>query len=353
MGYAIGVPDVGATNVVRFINSQVAGAAIADKVAAWKTAVQAARCCYFGVTVFADVPTLNDQGTTACGQLQQSWTETYAAGLFSDVYNGPPVDSTNIMNQPAAVQWRAKDGVYMPLRLSTPTFPFIAQADSVQYTGPYVGITTDTITRALSTQMGVLTFTNLSIHSQLRFVVRMGVEVSCNAGSAYTPFQKLPLAPDSKALDAYFAISANSPDAYGSLWNDWDLLFGALKKIAAKVLTNPVLTAGLSALGPLGTGLNVGRAALAGLLNKSKKPSNGSKPVLPPPSDKGVATGSGLNVGRLPPLVALPPRPRTTRRAARPKPTGSGTALRLRGGVETVVPLKGGGSLRITRPKGV
>jgi hypothetical protein len=191
----------------------------------------------------------------------------------------------------------------------------------------------------------------LSIHSQLRFVVRMGVEVACNAGSAYTPFQKLPLAPDSKALDAYFAISANSPDAYGSLWNDWDLLFGALKKIAAKVLTSPALTAGLNALGPLGAGINMGRAALAGLINKPRKSTNGSKPVLPPPSDKGVVTGSGLNVGRVPQVIALAPRPLPTRRAARPKAQASAPAPRLRGGVETVVSLGGGRSLRITRPK--
>jgi hypothetical protein len=263
------VPDVGATLAPNFLNTQVPGANLAERLTFWRLNVQAARMAYYSITIFCDVPTLSDQGTVTVAQLQPSYTQTAPVGTnIDDTYTGSPINSQSLMTMPAAIQWKARDGVYAPMRLNTPTFPFIEQSMGHTFYGPITAGSWGPAPCLLGGQMIGIVFQNLSINTQLRLTVRMGVEVSCAPGSAYSPFMAPPRQADLRALDAYFTLAGRMNDAYPAAYNDWDLLWKGLKNVANKVLRSPVTSSILRSIPVAGPGIELGRKAIVSILNR-------------------------------------------------------------------------------------
>lgn len=208
------------------------------------------------------------------------------------------------------------------MRLNTPTFPFIPQAMSYTYTGPLVGAPIGPISEFLSGQLIGIIFQNLSINSQLRITFRVGIEISCAPGSAYTPFMSAPRQADMKALDAYFTLSGRMNDAYPSAYNDWDLLWKGIKGIAGKVLRSPLTAQVLKSVPIAGPGLELGRQGLVSILNRPKKKKNGTSlqkvanktfVVTTKPSGQQNITSVPKAVTPVSTLPPLPPRAASNR----------------------------------------
>lgn len=267
----VATPDTGAAVQGTLLNTQIASGTLATIVAAWKGNVQAARVAYQGLTVFCDTPTLSDQGTVVCGQVTPSWSITTATGVDTCTYNGSPITENALMNLPTATQWAAREGVYMPIRLNTPTFPFTNQGQSAIYAGPITGLTTGIVTTNLNAQLGAVVFSNLSINAALRVTMRLGVEVITSSGSAYGPFLVMPQSADQRALDSYFSVAARMNDAYPSSYNDLNKFLGVLKSIGKLVLDNPVSEALCSAIPGVGPAANAVRGTLVRLMKSQSK----------------------------------------------------------------------------------
>lgn len=120
-------------------------------------------------------------------------------------------------------------------------------------------------------------FTGMSAEATLVLDLVQGWEVVVTPGSSFAQFANTSPPHDPQALEAYHEIRRHLMDAYPAAYNDWDKLWGVIKRIASVAL--PVV--GL--FGPIGAGLAIaGRAAVdvVDSVTKSKKNKKGKSREL-------------------------------------------------------------------------
>jgi len=235
-----------------FVNRQLTGANIGERAGFWTTQVGTARLAYQSLTVNFDCADLTNNGVVTACQLMPAWLSTNlttvgAPPMPSTIYSGPVIDNSNAINFPLAVQYRAKAGAYMPIKLTNPALPFLNQGERAFYSqwwpyggGPpqstlWPGYYGYALPRMLDGQMGAISFLNIAPTTSLRLTFRMGVEVIPLPGSAYSSFMHPSPPVDHAALDAYYMISAKLFDAYPDEYNDFGKLWEVIKGIAAPI----------------------------------------------------------------------------------------------------------------------
>lgn len=320
------------------LNPQLTGATYSEKFDAFiKLKPVRHRLMYCGVTVTLDAPALANQGTVVACQhavdpdvfnvvsIVQPAPAPRAEAARSDAAAKPraPALATTMskhlrcfplgtmisydqaMGMPNTLVGQAKDGVYMPLRLSETSQEWVSLADlsfvgapnyssaageyygdvdyrvftaanmpdAPTYVMPYAscraGYVTDTgspfgdlIYRPLNAEWGYLGFRNLSINSSLSFTIRMGIEAEVLPSSILAPYQKSSPEYDPQALQAYFHISRQLKDAYPADYNDLAKLWGVIKSAAQAAMPF------LGALGPYGAVAGAAIPAAIGVVDK-------------------------------------------------------------------------------------
>jgi len=273
----------------QYLNTQLTGTTYVDKANFWQSQVGTARLAYYGITISYDCATLTDNGTLTAGQVLNGWIQslpTAATGVSVPVmvYAGPTLAYDNLINLPLAVQYRAKEGCYMPIKLNNPSLPFINQSMLYFYRNwwpsgggpPLVGSETINgykLPQLLDAQLGSVCFRNIINTTMLRVTIRMGVEVTPMAGSSYSSFMHPSPPPDNVALDQYYTISAKLYDGYPDSYNDWNQLWGVIKKVASAAA--PVV----SSLIPGGSAVVAGAKALGSLIDSKANKKKKNKPV--------------------------------------------------------------------------
>jgi len=224
----------GATTFSQWLqNMQIPGADEAARLASYKSSVLAARLAYFGVTINVDVPALYNQGTLIAAQTAQSWQVTAVSPtVWTALYGGPPANYDNVIALPGSYQGLARDGAYLPMRLSSPSFPFVEQGTTYSYAGWLTGLPATSMPQLLPGSIGFVCIQNLSATAAVRVTIRMGVECQCSPQSSYSPFLHLPARPDEAAVTAYYGVSSGLQSAYPAAFNDWGALWKVIKDVA-------------------------------------------------------------------------------------------------------------------------
>jgi len=238
----------GAGGWQEFNNQQITGATYHDKVVTWHGLIATARLAYMGITINFDAAALTNNGTITAGQQTVGWIQGLNTAIVAvpiQQYAGPTITYQNLINLPLAVQYRAIEGCYMPIKLTNPALPFINQSMDYFYTafwppggGPAIvtGLATEAgylIPQLCDGQLGAIAFHNVAGTTALRITYRVGFECCPVPGSSYSCFMHPSPPIDSTALDAYYNISAKLYDAYPDVYNDWGKLWEVIKGIAS------------------------------------------------------------------------------------------------------------------------
>jgi len=243
----------GAGGWIECLNQQLTGATYDLKAANWRALVGTGRLAYFSATVNFDCADLTNNGIVTAGQMTPGWSQQLIDVIpcpvmgFVGGLSSPGINNSNLINLPLAVQYRAKEGCYMPIKLTNPALPFLNQAMNYWYTnwwpaggGPPVstivpGFFGYLLPQMLDGQFGAISFLNIAPTTSLRMTVRMGIEACPVPGSNYSSFMHPSPPVDHAALDAYYMISAKLFDAYPDEYNDWGALWNVIKGIAQPV----------------------------------------------------------------------------------------------------------------------
>lgn len=299
--------DGGVISYYQFQNAAFAGSVVKNpNVASLTTvlgnfldSVEKYRITSQSVTVELIAPSLSDQGTITAAQWRNP-PQTIQPSYFydenriaptananpvnvwlkknCDVYlYEPPVAPASLVLGTQAYTAKAREGVYMPLKLDKFKWKHVndtmipisvqkclntASSVSVPAFGefPYhVGNSAIgsfekmiAIPKPCGSVMGQIAFDGMAANVALRVRVRQVVEITCRPSSHYSPLLEVPLPPDDTALKMYFEVSAKMKDAYPASYNDLGKLKAIISKIASAV--GPYVEPALSILGKAGLG---------------------------------------------------------------------------------------------------
>lgn len=279
----------------RFMNQQIAGYVGSPTTpevdykamtASWTAAVRDYRLGYYGATVEVDAPAVSDQGMITATQYEVPTWKYSAGGINTNGNNYlnrsvevVPWDAfasfTTLQNLPGVYAGKAKDGCYLPFKLSQEDFEFrnvtagkwvhgnydsnttTFRSDQVNcslttgLTNPLAPVADLVLTAATgvpnpadpgrmlprtSRNVGHVCIRGISAAATVYIMVRCGFEVTTQPGSIFTPYIKQPVAYDDVALKAYFGISRQLADAYPSSYNSLATLLPVIAGIAGDVL---------------------------------------------------------------------------------------------------------------------
>jgi hypothetical protein len=258
------------------LGSTVHGASLA-----FATAFQHWRCMYAGLSAHLAAAAIADQGVVTAAQYPIRHSEM---GCLVDGADEPSLRSfvrfnqtavtpkyADLIRMPNAYSGRAKDGVYMPLKLESNHSRWHDEMDlrfdgslwatngnslviSTAATGedamPYAGVMTAYLNESeqlapwraenhllpCNDVVGGICFVGLSESATLSLTLRMGFEVRCHPGSPFSSFLKVSPAYDRMAIENYYLIARQLKDAYPVEYNDlgklWDLIKGAARVIS-------------------------------------------------------------------------------------------------------------------------
>lgn len=276
----------------RFLNPQVSGSgatpelAYAAKVSTFHDSVESFRLAYYGATTHLDAPALSNQGTVCAVQFPY---ETESLSVSNYNLTGVKVeamrsmtmipfaqmpDYTGIQNMPNAMFGPARDGVYLPFKLSTEDLhyrncddlrvthtdwdatnstTFSAASNSLSMTTStglcnLLAPTADCVVTAAgatsggrmlpraTSNLGMTSFRGLSATASVQMYVRCGFELCVLPSTVYSPFLRNPAPYDASAIQAYFAMARTLKDAYPADFNDLGKMLEFLGGVAEKVL---------------------------------------------------------------------------------------------------------------------
>lgn len=277
----------GGTTVYNIHNTALGGTAVAAALGFSNAYVERWRMAYGAITVYADGPSLANQGSVVAAQYPARHhfccnPGTYnGAGFFYgnairyplcryQAQDSPGFDS--LLSMPNAYSGLAKDGVYMPMKLdsnhalwhdhrdlcfdaslwATVGANMLAPVDAAApatagafpyYSIPAIQVTTGTSTFTGSPHLlpmldsfGQIAFRNLGPDVNLSLAIRMGVEAMVQPASTYRSFLHLSPVYDPVALGTYFRVARELKDAYPSDYNDlgklWDVIKSAARAIS-------------------------------------------------------------------------------------------------------------------------
>jgi hypothetical protein len=285
------------------IYNQALGASQPAALAGMLAGFERWRLAYASVSIYFDGPALSDQGTVVAAQYPVEMQE-FSPGLQtqSDQVGGTAPSSwgrclcyhavryqagdfpsfLKLQVMPNAYFGEAKDGVYMPLKLSAGHSDWHSQRDCVfgtdglGYTGtgqtttisvplrsaamttadvgtPWVGSTDlfwdggntypllsyafggDLHAALCSDGVGGICFQNLSVNAGLSVYFRYGFECQCQPSSPYASWLKVSPMYDPKALIDYYRIVRELKDAYPVEYNDLGKLWDVIKAAAGAI----------------------------------------------------------------------------------------------------------------------
>jgi len=297
------------------LNPQLAGASYAEKFGAWiKLKPVRHRLMYYGVTAILDAPALSNQGTVVACQHSVDPDVFNVVGAIavppavkggSKPPGAPPLipvacskhcrvfpsatmpSYDQSMGMPNAMVGPAKDGAYLPLRMTETSqrwqgvqdlsfvganlsaggeyygdadyrvFTESVLPDTPSFSPPYVSVRSaytnatglpggDLIYGPANGQFGYIGFAGLSKTASVAVTVRYGLEVQVLPSSILAPYQKSSPEYDPQALAAYFHISRQLKDAYPADYNDLSKLWSVIRSAAQAA------TPFLAGLGPYG-----------------------------------------------------------------------------------------------------
>lgn len=260
----------------------------------WNRNVRGCRPTYYSATIEVDAPTLKDQGMLAACQYQINPWE-FGGGSYNDTGNGwtrfaRPTSVipfaqfstySEMMERSSSYSGKAKDGAYLPIKLTKRSLEFTNTNASILYhsdwdtfgggqsppQGAYIseGATLLNLSSVnhicnplvpvpdicflnnsiaqggagmprLTDQIGHVCLRGLSDQASVYVTIRSGFQVECAPGSVYLPLMKIPDRADPTAVTAYFAISRELADAYPAEYNSLGLLLPVIADVAAAVL---------------------------------------------------------------------------------------------------------------------
>lgn len=320
---------------VNFLNTQISGTNMGDKLAALLGIARRWRLTYMSVSMYQDGADLANQGVICATQVPLvplvlnlssglfHPTSQSVAGVHMEAYSSFDRPAFNSMqNMPNAYFNRSREGCYMPLRLTKthqawqgyedlvaqsfapadavigaangflpvenateggpPLFPYPSmRSASILWTGTapakYPTAAAAPLTcRLANGTTGYIAAQNLAVTTRMTVYVRCGYEIQVPPGSLYSPQLKVSPESDPVAIESYFKISRQLKDAYPVEFNDlgkiWDVISGAAKSISPFLSAIPGIGPVLSAVVPGVAGIgDTIRKALAGPQAKSSR----------------------------------------------------------------------------------
>lgn len=265
--------------------------------------IEAHRLLYMGVTGYQDGPALANQGTLVAAQWEvarrKMSTTSADNGLVVQGTRGAIYDDTDFADyatsqfMPNAYFGESKDGVYLPLKVTSTCQKWTTDADLEGHCGgwPYAmgdedagwatptvaqgigngfrpypslerrwwsvpgpGWKGDLVYKPLNGIWGGISVRNLSPQTSFAFYVRLGIEARVTPSSMLASNQRMSPPYDPVALSSYFRINRELKDAYPADFNDLGKIWEVIKNAARVAL--PIV----GGFGPVG-------AAIAGLGN--------------------------------------------------------------------------------------
>jgi hypothetical protein len=313
----------------------MAGALTEDGVVAWRTS-------YSSVTCYLTASALNDQGTVFSTQLARAPSRGICTN--NTTITTPPLptaalggavvqtwrmqiplnEEDMLLMDPRAYTAPARDGVYLPIRLTGPVqafTPAISSAPSVSLvTGEIVSDITDatgsvTVMNQLcppiwgvgvanpvtnanfynscpdNSYYSVTIFRGLSPAASVTIKSYIGLELEIAPGSILQQFSKVPALYSPRAIEAYLRAIQEMPNCYPSSWNSLGAILSGIATVASKLW--PVVQKVVPAIG---AGI---KSAVADYEARSAAESRETKRVQGPLSERQVvATSSGGPVPR-------------------------------------------------------
>lgn len=314
------------------LNQYLDGVTYSEKFASFmKLKIVRHRLMFYGLTVTQDAPALSNQGTVVACQhavtpdlfnicstaspavIPQASQKSAPGAPYFHPFSSkhmrqyPAATMTSYqraMSMPNALVGQARDGVYMPLRMTQTSqewarlsdLAFVAPQNyngagdyygdpdyrvytsqelptNPVYTPPYISARSVYITDAgvpygdllykpLNADWGYIGFRDLDKSASLSFTLRVGIEAEVLPGSILSPYQKSSPEYDPQALQAYFHISRQLKDAYPASYNDLSKLWGVIKGAATAALP------ALGAFGPYGQMAQFAIPAAIGVVDK-------------------------------------------------------------------------------------
>lgn len=269
-------------------------------------AVEKYRITSQSVTVELIAPSLSDQGTITAAQYNMP-PRTESMGTFmQDVTSGfnnkfivvpdvylyeRPVLSNQMVLGTQAYTAKAREGTYMPLKLTTfkwrnvndPMIPFSSSRELATRTFEDYSLNDNSgwpfhISRAGITNVqdiyplpkccghnfGFISVEGCAANVALRVRVRQTVEIGCRPSSTFAPLLEVALPPDETCLKMYFEVSSRMADAYPASYNDLGKLKSFIMGIAKKIgpYVEPVLNSLSLVPGPVGAIASGAKAAV-------------------------------------------------------------------------------------------
>lgn len=288
-GFSVNVHDDGTLAGFRALpNAQLEGSTLLAKAGSWKAISDRWRLAYFGVTVHCDAPALSNQGTlVVCQKPYEPRERTVSAKNVDNVYvTFPPLVfpdgnypvgpvGTDFPNYAAAIAYpnsymgQARDGCYIPLKLTRTFQDWHSDADMVAWStstsvsgsaGDNQAILIPNTSALLSyphpdlpvtyfnsagTALTCVPFPrngsdivadlcgkNLASSTGFVIEVRAGFEIQALPGTMFSPLLKTPVGYDLKAIEAYALVSRELKDAYPADYNDLGKLWDVIKRVS-------------------------------------------------------------------------------------------------------------------------
>lgn len=279
MGAVHTIDSAGVHQWTPILNNQISGASVSEKRASFTNTVERYRLGYLGITGYHDASALSNNGQLSAAQFTMSPSYTaiispamtgnteYVTRLV-ELWNDAPRTFEQLQSSPNAYFGAARDGVYVPFRLTETSQDWQSGSDTVLTANyewsklmngyayhaipngvlargfPY-GLTApmnnpaswgDLVHRRSDCGVVQISMRQLAQAASFTFYVRAGWEYQVQPGTQYVSFAKTSPQYDQEALTAYFLVSRELKDAYPASYNDLGSILSTIGSIAASIL---------------------------------------------------------------------------------------------------------------------
>lgn len=335
VAFSSGITGEAASDWSMIGNPQLTGADITAKCEAISAVMERHRIVYQAITARFNAPALSNQGSVTAAMVAAkpvvlnftspgvatagASVKAVAASHLLAYTSGDTPSLAKISGMHNQYTGLARDGLYMPMKLTTENQEWISSYDAYltvpkayapsslfngsRYSIPQsdtfptvsgwpFGASVNPVTQKLtpagdgytqfvgdpvfkfgSSMVGASYWTGLSSTSTITLTIRLGVQGQIYPGSTLTSLVKDPVVYDPRALEQYFAVVQNLPDAYPASFNDLNKLWSVINDIARYVAPGLVLVPKVGVPLSLGVGAaaEISDVIRKGIYDKEKK----------------------------------------------------------------------------------
>lgn len=220
---------------------------------------EAVRVSYASTTGHLIAPALADQGSVRCALYEyppfiRPYVPANASNLVTTnvvTYIDPLIEYKDLIQMPNAYQNVAKEGFYMPMKMTeedmrwtrtnqtyilwgrtVPTNSVQAEFQAADL-WPYFDTSGQLMAGyVMGTIIGHTSFRGLSSQASLNLIHRVGLDMKVRPSTVYSPFNHEPPVYDQLAIKMYFEIARRMADAYPASYNASGALLGVVAEIA-------------------------------------------------------------------------------------------------------------------------